>query len=104
MLRCHKLSLRSFCNDEISKNEASQKATEDTLADLEAELESLDADIDTLKKEIKTLTEQSHRVQSASSSHLSVLSMLKRSSNCLTYPETLEAESPCIMQVLGKTS
>jgi hypothetical protein len=50
---------RDFCNDEISKNEASQKATEDTLADLEAELESLDADIDTLKKEIKTLTEQS---------------------------------------------
>jgi len=50
---------RDFCNDEISKNEASQKATEDTLADLEAEMESLDADIDTLKKEIKTLTEQS---------------------------------------------
>jgi len=50
---------RDFCNDEISKNEASQKATEDTLADLEAEMESLDADIDTLKKEIATLTEQS---------------------------------------------
>jgi len=50
---------RDFCNDEISKNEASQKDTENTLSDLEAEIESLDADIDTLKKQIKTLTEQS---------------------------------------------
>jgi len=50
---------RDFCNDEISKNVASQKETEDTLGDLEAEMESLDADIDTLKKQIATLTEQS---------------------------------------------
>jgi chromosome segregation ATPase len=46
---------QEFCAKELQENLASQKATEDTIADLTATIATLEADIDTLAKEIKDL-------------------------------------------------
>merc|ERR1719440_413825 len=46
---------QEFCAKELRENLASQKATEDTIADLTATIATLEADIDTLATEIKKL-------------------------------------------------
>merc|ERR1719478_61955 len=61
---------QEFCAKELQENLASQKATEDTIADLTATIATLEADIDTLSKEIEALeaevTEMKIQVKKAS--------------------------------------
>merc|ERR1719487_1311006 len=49
---------QEFCAKELQENLASQKETEDTIADLTATIATLEADIDTLATEIKELEAQ----------------------------------------------